>query len=103
MRDVACLAETLVDRRRQSADDFDAGAAVLIDDYVDWRAADQHQVVQFTDGLIRLFGMPGELAGHARGAGLAAFDILPGAKQELARQTMGLAGRMSRLARGLPL
>ena len=103
MRDVACLAETLVDRRRQSADDFDAGAALLIDDYVAWRAADQRQVVQFTDGLIRLFGMPGELAGHARGAGLAAFDILPGAKQELARQTMGLAGRMSRLARGLPL
>lgn len=103
LRDVACLAETLVDAARAAGAEFDAGSAGLVDDYVAWRESDQRQVVQFTDGLIRLFGMPGELAGHARGAGLAAFDVLPGAKQELARQTMGLAGRMSRLARGLPL
>ena len=103
LRDVACLAETLVDAHRAAGSEFDAGSAALLDQYVAWRESDQQRVVQFTDGLIRLFGLPGELAAHARGAGLAAFDIWPGAKQELARQTMGLAVRASRLARGLPL
>ena len=38
-----------------------------------------------------------------RGLCLIAFDLIPGAKGKLARQTMGLTGRLSRLARGLPL
>jgi 2-octaprenyl-6-methoxyphenol hydroxylase len=38
-----------------------------------------------------------------RGLGLMAFDLLPGAKALLARQTMGRAGRLPRLARGLRL
>lgn len=41
--------------------------------------------------------------GPARGAGLLLFDMLPGAKRALARHTMGMAGPMTRLARGLPL
>jgi 2-octaprenyl-6-methoxyphenol hydroxylase len=36
-----------------------------------------------------------------RGLGLFAFDLLPGAKPLLARHTMGLAGRVPKLARGL--
>ena len=64
---------------------------------------DQRKVVGFTDSLIRLFGIPGVPVSVARGIGLAAFDMAPGAKQELARQTMGLSGRLSRLARGLRL
>jgi 2-octaprenyl-6-methoxyphenol hydroxylase len=59
--------------------------------------------VAFTDGLIRLFDLPLASIGVARGAGLALFDVLPGAKRALARETMGLGGRQTRLARGLPL
>ena len=50
-----------------------------------------------------LFGIDAAPLSVGRGFGLAAFDLLPGAKQELARQTMGLAGWLSRLARGLRL
>jgi hypothetical protein len=38
-----------------------------------------------------------------RGLGLFLFDTTPGAKRLLARETMGLAGRRTRLARGLSL
>jgi 2-octaprenyl-6-methoxyphenol hydroxylase len=60
-------------------------------------------VATFTHGLIRLFGEPGPGLGLGRGLGLMAFDLLPGAKGLLARQTMGKAGRLPRLARGLGL
>jgi 2-octaprenyl-6-methoxyphenol hydroxylase len=102
LRDVASLAEIIADGFKHEHE-FDAGTAATLQTYTDWRESDQRRVVQFTDGLIRLFGVPGDAAATARGLSLAAFDILPGAKQELARQTMGLAGKMSRLARGLPL
>jgi 2-octaprenyl-6-methoxyphenol hydroxylase len=108
LRDVASLAELLADGWReadlkQRTGSFDAGTPAMLAEYVDWRTSDQRNVVQFTDGLIRLFGVGGDASAAARGLSLAAFDVLPGAKQELARQTMGLAGRMTRLARGLPL
>lgn len=103
LRDVASLAELLSDAARDHGDAFDAGAAPLLADYTDWRRRDQRNVVMFTDGLIRMFGRSGSLLGAGRGLGLALFDMLPVGKRELARQTMGIAGRMSRLARGLEL
>ncbi len=103
LRDVAGLAETIADGFSADPTGFDAGSASALESYARWRRDDQRKVVEFTDGLIRLFGVPGDVAAMARGLSLSAFDILPAAKRELARQTMGLAGRMSRLARGLPL
>jgi len=102
LRDVACLAELIADAAADGAD-FDAGDARLLAAYDEWRAQDQRKVLRFTDSLIRLFGLPGGPVAVGRGLGLAAFDMLPAAKRELARQTMGLSGRLSRLARGLPL
>ncbi len=87
----------------RSPRNFDPGDDAVLSAYREWRERDQRKVVRFTDGLIRLFGLPGASVAVTRGLGLAAFDILPGAKQELARQTMGLTGRLTRLARGLRL
>jgi len=103
LRDVASLAEMIADGLGKDRDGFDAGDAEFLDDYANWRTCDQRKVVRFTDGLIRLFGVGGGVAATVRGLSLAAFDVLPGAKQALAQQTMGLTGRMTRLARGLPL
>jgi 2-octaprenyl-6-methoxyphenol hydroxylase len=103
LRDVASLAELLADQPRPDGGETDAGDSALLESYAEWRRLDQAKVVRFTDGLIRLFGLPGKPVAAGRGLALAAFDMLPGAKQELARQTMGLAGRMTRLARGLSL
>jgi 2-octaprenyl-6-methoxyphenol hydroxylase len=81
----------------------DVGAAELVGRYAAWRAADRRRVSSFTHGLIQLFGDRAPGMGLGRGLGLMAFDLLPGAKALLARQTMGKAGRLPRLARGLPL
>ena len=80
LRDVASLAELLMDQRATAEALADAGDPALLTDYVDWRSADQARVVQFTDGLIRLFGVPGKSVSASRGLALAAFDMLPGAK-----------------------
>ena len=102
LRDAASLAELLADGARDNAG-FDAGADALLTAYAEWRQRDQRNVVRFTDGLIRTFGRKGRLLAAGRGLGLAVFDVFPAGKRELARQTMGLAGRMTRLARGLDL
>ena len=81
----------------------DVGAPALLERYATWRAADRQRVSSFTHGLIQLFGESAPGMGLGRGLGLMAFDLLPGAKALLARQTMGKAGRLPRLARGLPL
>jgi len=103
LRDVATLAEVIADRLREPERDADIGAADMLERYRQWRADDQRRVSRFTHGLIRLFGDSAPGLGIGRGLGLMAFDLLPGTKALLARQTMGRAGRLPRLARGLPL
>ena len=66
-------------------------------------AEDRQGVTRFTDGLVKLFGsdLPG--LGLVRNFGLLLFDLSPAAKRVLSRVSWGFAGRMPRLARGLPL
>ncbi len=96
LRDAAALAELLAETAGA-----DPGRADLLARYAAWRRPDQRRVVAFTDGLIRLFDRRG--LGPFRGIGLLLFDAVPGAKRLLARETMGLGGRQTRLVRGLPL
>jgi len=106
LRDVATLAEVIADAllaSREVSTTVDVGAADLLERYAAWRAADRGRVSAFTHGLIELFGEAAPGVGLTRGLGLMAFDLIPGAKALLARQTMGKAGRLPRLARGLPL
>jgi 2-octaprenyl-6-methoxyphenol hydroxylase len=106
LRDIATLAEVIADAlRAPRAVDVraDIGAPELLERYASWRTADRQRVSSFTHGLIQLFGESTPGIGLGRGLGLMAFDLLPGAKALLARQTMGKAGRLPRLARGLPL
>jgi 2-octaprenyl-6-methoxyphenol hydroxylase len=100
LRDVAVLAELIADA---VAKDADVGAKAILTGYAAWRHDDQARSVGFTDGIVRLFTNPFTPVKAARGAGLVALDLLPFAKEALARQSMGLAGRLPRLARGLPL
>lgn len=98
LRDVSALSETLAADGRPPAD---PGDPALLARYASWRRRDQANVVRFTDGLARL--SRSEWLRPFRGLGLQAFDILPQAKPLLARFALGQGGRMSRLARGLPL
>lgn len=100
VRDVAALAEVICDAQHSGRD---LGAVGTLRQYADWRRWDQRRTIAFTDGLNRLFTNPLAPVRLARNLGLIAFDLLPPAKRLLARQTMGLTGRLPRLVRGLPL
>ncbi|MDZ7751763.1 MAG: 2-octaprenyl-6-methoxyphenyl hydroxylase [Gammaproteobacteria bacterium] len=100
LRDAAALAETVVDARRRGVD---PGSPQVLRSYARWRGADQNRAALFTDGLVRLFSHPFPPLALARNLGLVTLDLLPALKHGLARTTMGLVGRQSRLARGRSL
>ena len=101
LRDAACLAEVIVDARASGR--LDAGDAALLGAYAAWREQDQKRIVAFTDGLVRLFGTPLGFIRGLRSVGLLAFDVFPPAKAAMSRLSVGAAGRVPRLARGVPL
>jgi len=98
LRDVAALAEVLAQAR-----DGDPGDPAVLEQYLAWRLEDQQKVLGFTDTLVRLFTNPFAPLRAARNAGLLSFDLVPGLKRLFARHTMGRAGRLPRLARGVRL
>jgi 2-octaprenyl-6-methoxyphenol hydroxylase len=103
LRDVACLAELIAERRHETG--FDAGCAALLAEYDAWRASDRGGVIAFTDGLVRTFASPLGLVKRLRGLGLLAFDLLPPAKAALSHLSTGAGGgaRIPKLARGVAL
>ncbi len=99
-RDVAVLADVLA---MAIARGEDIGATEVMQRYADWRHWDHKKVIGFTDGLARLFSNPLAPVVLARNIGLFTVDVVPPLKRMLSRQTMGLAGKLPRLAMGLPL
>lgn len=100
LRDVAALAEVLAAAVR---DGDDPGGASVLQAYEQWRCEDHERVITLTDSLVRLFTNPLGPVKAARGLALLGLDLLPAAKAGFVRQTTGLAGRLPRLARGLPV
>ena len=100
LRDVALLSELIVDNKR-SGDDI--GSLSMLQQYVSLREEDINRVYRFTDVLVRTFSNSIAPLAHMRSLGLLMVDVLPDLKHQLAIQSMGMAGRLSRLSRGLPL
>ena len=102
MRDVAALCDCIVDVQNAGID-FDPGDEHLLERYSDWRSADQKKLVGFTDGLVKLFGSSRRPVRTLRNVGMLGFDLIPGVRSLFAKHTMGLAGHLPRLSRGVPL
>jgi len=100
LRDVAVLAEVLVEAARTGAD---PGVLTTLKRYADWRRADYIRVMGFTDGLARTFSNEFRPLVVARNLGMVAMDLVPPARRIFTRQAMGVNGRQPRLALGLPL
>lgn len=96
-RDVAALAEVLVDGARSG---LDLGDPILLDRYQRWRGLDVLSVAAATDGLTRLFGVGGRAASAVRRAGMAAIDRVPAAKGWLMAEARGESGELPTLLRG---
>jgi 2-octaprenyl-6-methoxyphenol hydroxylase len=103
LRDVAALCDCISDALRAGGDRAAIGDDRVLDSYAEWRRADHRKVVQFTDGLVRLFGSERRPLRALRSLSMLGFDLLPGVRSLFARHTMGLAGRLPRLSRGVPL
>jgi 2-octaprenyl-6-methoxyphenol hydroxylase len=99
LRDVASLAELIAERRGEGRGEINTVGAA----YEAWRAPDRRDVIAFTDGLVRVFASPWGPVQRLRNLGLLAFDLLPPAKAALSALSIGAAGRIPKLARGVPL
>jgi len=97
LRDVAALAETLVDARRLG---LDLGAADVLARYQRWRRFDNLMLIAATDSLNRLFSNDLAPVRLARDLGLAAVNRMPPLKKLFMRHAMGLVGDLPRLIRG---
>ncbi len=100
MRDVAALCDCIAD---VSSDEVDSGNAQLLERYAEWRRSDQKKLVHFTDSLVRLFGSSRPGLRTLRNIGMLGFDLIPGVRPMFARHSMGLAGELPRLSRGVPI
>jgi len=97
-RDVATLVEVLVDGKRLG---LDLGDPQLLARYERWRSLDTFMVAAATDGLTRLFGIPGRTASAVRRFGLSAVQKLPPLKDRFMAEARGESGEVPKLLQGL--
>jgi len=97
IRDVAGLAELLIDARRVG---LDIGDERVLRRYQQWRRFDTLALAAVTDGLNRLFSNALPPLQLARGLGLAAVHRVPPVRRVLMRDAMGLVGDLPRLLLG---
>jgi 2-octaprenyl-6-methoxyphenol hydroxylase len=102
MRDVAAIVDCIADACRETPE-CDPGSADILGRYAEWRRSDQQKLVRFTDGLVKLFGSKRRPLRALRNVGMLGFDLVPGVRSVFAKHTMGLAGRLPRLSRGVPI
>ena len=100
LRDVAALTEVLVEGKRTG---LDLGDAALLARYQAWRAADTLMTAAATDGLARLFGVPGRAASAVRRFGISAVDRIGPLKDRFMAEARGESGDLPRLLQGLPV
>ena len=99
-RDVAALVQVLVEGARLG---LDLGDRQLMDRYQRWRSLDTLMVAMATDGLTRLYGIPGRLPSAVRRLGMALTGRIGPLKDRLAAEARGTTGDLPLLLRGLPI
>ena len=98
LRDVAALTEVLVEGKRTG---LDLGDPYLLERYQRWRGLDTFAVALATDGLTRLFGIPGRTASAVRRFGLSAVDSIPPLKAAFMAEARGETGKLPKLLQGV--
>jgi 2-octaprenyl-6-methoxyphenol hydroxylase len=96
-RDVAAATEVLVDALRTGQD---IGAPDVLKRQSQWRRFDNTMVGAVTDGLNRLFAVPGGMPAAVRRFGLAGVQRIPPLKARFMAEARGETGQMPSLLRG---
>src|SRR6202040_4085937 len=97
LRDVAALAEAIVDAARLG---LDPGSSEVLERYQRWRRFDTMMMGVATDGLNRLFSNRSDALRLLRDVGLGLVDRLPALKRLFIRGAAGLVGDVPKLLRG---
>lgn len=97
LRDVAALAEVLLEARRRGED---IGAADVLARYQRWRRWDAVSLALGMDAVNRLFSNDNPLLRAVRDLGLGAVNALPGVRRRFIREAAGLSGDVPRLMQG---
>ena len=97
LRDIAALAEAVVDGARLG---LDPGDATVLERYQRWRRFDTMTMSVSTDALNRLFSNRSDVLRLARDIGLGLVDRLPPLKRMFMREAAGLSGEVPKLLRG---
>jgi 2-octaprenyl-6-methoxyphenol hydroxylase len=97
LRDVAALAQVLVESARLG---LDLGDAAVLERYERWRRLDNSMVAGVTDALTRLFGLEGRTAAGVRRLGLAAVERVPALKRRFMAEARGETGDLPALLTG---
>jgi 2-octaprenyl-6-methoxyphenol hydroxylase len=100
LKDVAALAETLIDALRLGVD---PGAPDVLVRYQRWRRFDTALMAAVTDNLNRLFSNDAAPLRALRDFGLGLVDRMPPLKDGLIARAAGLEASGPKLSRGLPL
>jgi 2-octaprenyl-6-methoxyphenol hydroxylase len=97
LKDVAALAEVVVDAARLG---MDFGQADVLDRYQRWRRFDTMAMGFATNSLNLLFSNQSTVLRTVRDIGLGLVDRMPPLKSMFIRQAAGLAGEVPRLLKG---
>jgi 2-octaprenyl-6-methoxyphenol hydroxylase len=97
LKDVAALAETIVDAARLG---LDPGAGAVLERYQRWRRFDTMAMGVATDTLNRLFSNRSDVLRLVRDVGLGLVDRMPHLKQIFIREAAGLLGEVPKLLKG---
>lgn len=96
LRDVAALVEVLSEGMRLG---LDPGDAQLLARYERWRSLDNLAVMSVTDGINRLFGVPGRLPSALRRLGMGTVQRVPALKRFFMDEARGMGGNLPELLR----
>jgi 2-octaprenyl-6-methoxyphenol hydroxylase len=97
LRDVGALVEVLAEGRRLG---LDLGDTQLLSRYEKWRGLDSFMVALATDGLTRLFGIPGKVPSAIRRLGMSAVQRAPTLKRWFMDEARGMSGQLPELLKG---
>ncbi|HFE38414.1 MAG TPA: 2-octaprenyl-6-methoxyphenyl hydroxylase [Gammaproteobacteria bacterium] len=100
IRDVSVLADVIENACQQASD---IGDSCVLKEYAAQRSTDQKTVAFITNSLAEIFSNDLFPLAQSRAKGLLITDLLPPLKHLVAKNAMGLSGKLPRLSRGVAL
>ncbi|WP_340589455.1 FAD-dependent monooxygenase [Erythrobacter alti] len=97
LRDVGALVEVIAEGMRLG---LEPGDAQILARYEKWRGLDSFMVALATDGLTRLFGIPGKAPSAVRRLGMAGVQRMPALKRWFMDEARGMSGDLPELLKG---